>query len=286
VRVAFLVPAPDYPTEWSWAYNAEAPALEAAGIEVVPLPWTKTGDLSAFDLILPKLVWGYHMHYPEWLDLLARLERQQFPVANPVPLLRWNGDKSYLEELAAKGIASVPSMTVSELDEAHLDDARAHFGCDELVVKPLISASAHGTFRLGSADPVPEEVRSRRMLVQPWLKAIVDSGEWSLMFFDGVFSHAVAKVPIAGEFRVQPEYGGIVQRCEPPAGSVSLAEAALAAAPAASTYARVDIVVGNEGTLQVIELELIEPALFLAHAPEAGPRFAEAVLSIGARSRE
>lgn len=286
MKIAFLVPAPDYRTEWNWAYDAEAPALTAAGMEVVPLPWTEAGDLTGFDLILPKLVWGYHKHYSEWLELLERFERERLQVTNPVPLLRWNGDKSYLEELADKGVDSVPSMTVAELDAPHLAEARVHFGCDTLVVKPLVSASAYGTFRLTPADPVPEEVRGWRMLVQPWLEAIVDSGEWSLIFFDGAFSHAVAKVPTSGEFRVQPEFGGIIQRCDPPEGSVALAEAALAAAPARSTYARVDIVVGNCGRLQVIELELIEPALFLEQAPEAGTRFAAAVRSAAQRARK
>jgi hypothetical protein len=116
------------------------------------------------------------------------------------------------------------------------------------------------------------------MLVQPWIEKITDSGEWSLMFFGGAFSHAVAKVPVPGEFRVQPEYGGIIDRCDPPPGAIALAEAALNAAPAPSTYARVDMVEGNGGGLQIIELELIEPALFLDRAPDAGPRFASAVL--------
>jgi len=286
MHVAFLVPAPDYHTDWRWAYDVQADALGTAGIDVAPVPWTEGGELTGVDLILPLVAWGYHQHYEQWQQLLDHFEHARMPVANPVPLLRWNGDKSYLEELAAKGVNSVPSMTVTELDEAHLDEARAQFGCDTLVVKPLISASAYGTFRLGPGDPVPERVRGWRMLVQPWLEAIVDSGEWSLIFFDGAFSHAVAKVPVTGEFRVQPEYGGIIQRCDPPEGSVALAEAALAAAPAASTYARVDIVVGNSGRLKIIELELIEPALFLDHAPEADTRFADAVRSAALRARQ
>jgi hypothetical protein len=124
------------------------------------------------------------------------------------------------------------------------------------------------------------------MLVQPWLKDIVNSGEYSLIFLGGEFSHSVSKVPRPGEFRVQPEYGGIIGPCDPPEGSVDLGKAALAASPAATTYARVDIVVGNDGRLQVIELELIEPALYMAGVPDAAPRFAEAVLSAASAGRE
>ena len=286
MRVAFLVPAPDYRLTWRWAYDAQADALAADGIAVEPVPWTDAAEAARFDLIMPLVAWGYHEHFERWMAVLDGLEHRQLPVANPVPLLRWNSDKSYLEELAAAGVDSVPSMTVSELDEAHLDEARAHFGCDTLVVKPLVSASAHGTYKLRRGDPVPESVRGWRMLVQPLIEAIVDSGEWSLMFFGGLFSHAVAKVPVPGEFRVQPEFGGIIQRCDPPEGSIALAEAALAAAPASSTYARIDIVRGNDGKLRIIELELLEPALFLDHAPEAGARFASAVRSAAERARQ
>lgn len=283
MRIAFLVPAPDNPTEWRWAYDAQAHALQAAGMTVFPLPWTDAFGASEFDLVMPLVAWGYHRRYREWLALLDSFERQSTPVANPAPVLRWNGDKSYLEELSESGVASVPSITVSELDEPHLEEARAHFGCDTLVVKPLVSASAYGTYRLSRGDPVPGAVRGWRMLVQPWIDRITESGEWSLMFFDGVFSHAVSKVPSPGEFRVQPEYGGFIDRCDAPCGAIALGEAALTAAPHPTTYARVDIVEANGGGLQVIELELIEPALFLDRAPDRAPYFAEAVRSTALR---
>jgi len=201
-----------------------------------------------------------------------------------VPLLRWNSDKAYLAELGAKGIATVPTIAVDSLDETCLADARERFGCAELVIKPPISASAYATYRLRDVDPFPEQVRGWRMMIQPWVRAILDKGEYSLMFFGGHFSHAVSKVPVDGDFRVQREHGGILIRCEPPDGAEALAQAALAAAPAEAAYARVDIVVGNDGALQIIELELIEPALFLEHAPDNGRSFAEAILSTARRA--
>jgi len=277
VRVAFLVPDPDYPAEWRWAYDAEAQALVDAGITVEPMPWTDPRDLAGFDLVLPLVAWGYHKRYPDWLAYLNRLEREHLPVANPVPLLRWNGDKAYLAQLGEKGIATVPTLVVARLDEQALDAAKARFGCSELVVKPPVSASAYGTFRVQEGDAFPEAVRGGRMMVQPWVAGILDRGEYSLMFFDGEFSHAVSKVPKPGEFRVQPEYGGIIRRCDPPAGAEALAHAALAAAPALSSYARVDLVVGDSGELQVMELELIEPALFVDYAPESGAALARAI---------
>ncbi len=286
MRVAFLVPDPEYPAEWRWAYDAEADALIDAGIAVEPVPWTDPRDLAEFDLVLPLVAWGYHQRYADWLAFLDRLEREQLPVANSAPLLRWNSDKVYLEELGEKGIATVPTLAVASLGEPALDAARARFGCSELVVKPPVSASAYGTFRLREGDAFPESVRGWPMMVQPWVAGILDQGEYSLILFDGELSHALSKVPKSGEFRVQPEYGGIIQRCDPPPGSEQLARAALAAAPTPSSYARVDIVVGAGGEPQIMELELIEPALFLDHAPEAGAAFARAILSAAERAGE
>jgi glutathione synthase/RimK-type ligase-like ATP-grasp enzyme len=256
------------------------------GATVEPVDWTSDADFAAYDMVLPLIAWGYHQHFAKWQSVLDRFESEDVRVTNPVPVLRWNGDKSYLAELHAKSVATVPSIAVESLDEVALEAARGAFGGGELVVKPLVSASAYGTFRIAPGDPLPEKIRGWRMLVQPWLKDIVNSGEYSLIFFGGEFSHSVSKVPRPGEFRVQPEYGGIIGPCDPPPGSLDLGKAALAAAPAATTYARVDIVVGNDGRLQVIELELIEPALFMTDAPDSGPRFARAVLSAAEAARK
>jgi glutathione synthase/RimK-type ligase-like ATP-grasp enzyme len=279
VRVAILTPRPDYPAEWRWAYDVEAAALAAAGIHVTPHSWSEPLDAHAFDLVLPLVAWGYHKHFDLWMQALDAFERQDAPVQNPVPLLRWNSDKRYLAELYEKGVPVVPTEVAEALDESSLDRIRRHFGCSDLVVKPPVPASAHLTFRIRQGDPVPEEVRGKRMMVQPWLESITTSGEWSLIFFNGELSHALSKVPVAGDFRVQPEHGGIIRSCAPPHGGNEVALAALTAAPAPSLYARVDIVAGNCGSLQVMELELIEPALWLNETACAADLFAEAVLA-------
>jgi glutathione synthase/RimK-type ligase-like ATP-grasp enzyme len=115
------------------------------------------------------------------------------------------------------------------------------------------------------------------MLIQPFMASIASQGEYSIMLFDGVFSHAILKTPKSGDFRVQPHLGGSEMPCEAPAGAVALAKAALAAAPAEALYARVDMVADTDGTLRVMELELIEPALWLQHAPDKGAAFASVV---------
>lgn len=286
MKLAILVPEADYSADWRWAYDVEAGVLVSAGAEVTPIVWSDPFDAAAFDLVLPLVAWGYHKHFARWMGVLDRLERQGARVQNPVPLLRWNSDKNYLAELYERGIPVVPTEVAETLDEDSLGRIRAHFGCSDLVVKPPVSASAYLTFRIGEGESVPEPVRGRRMMVQPWLESITRTGEWSLLFFNGQLSHALSKVPVAGDFRVQPEHGGIIERCDPPAGAEEVARAALTAAPAPALYARVDLVVGNCGTLQVIELELIEPALWLDQSPEAARLFAEAVFSVAGSASE
>lgn len=277
MKLAILVPEADYSADWRWAYDVEAEALAATGAEIEPIVWSEPFDAARYDLILPLVAWGYHKHFDRWMGVLDRLQREGARVRNPLSLLRWNSDKQYLAELYEKGVPVVPTEVADPLDDASLEQIREHFGCTELVVKPPVSASAYLTFPIADGEPIPKSVRGRRMMVQPWLESITTSGEWSLLFFDGVLSHALSKVPVAGDFRVQPEHGGIIHSCEAPEGAEEVALAALAAAPAPALYARVDLVVGNCGTLQVIELELIEPALWLDRSPDASRLFADAV---------
>lgn len=286
MKLAVLIPPADYSAEWRWAYDIEAQALIDAGAEVEPIEWTAMRDFSGFDLVLPLVAWGYHKDYSRWLEVLGRIESQGARVENPIPLLKWNGDKAYLAELASTGVPTVPSMVIEQLDDASAGRARDLFGCSDLVVKPLVSASAYRTFRIGGGDSLPQIVRGAQMLAQPWIESITTDGEYSLIFFGGNFSHCVGKVPVPGEFRVQPEYGGIISRCAPPPESVEIAQTALAAAPSPATYARADLVVGNDGDLLLIELELIEPALFLEQAPDACESFARAVFAAAERARE
>ena len=276
MRAAIFVPAPDYPEEWDWAYEPEAAVLLRAGFSVEARPWTDAGDLNGFDLVMPLVAWGYHLDPPHWHALLDRLQRDRIPVLNPVPLLRWNSDKRYLAELEAKGVDAIPTRLVERLDEAAVAEARGEFGSD-LVIKPPVSAAADGTHLLGPADPIPGGSLGRAMLVQPFLRSVADEGEYSILLFGGEFSHAIVKRPKAGDYRVQPHLGGTEVPCEPPPGAIELARAALAAAPAEAAYARVDMVRDNDGRLAIIELELIEPSLWLQHAPDGGELFVRAI---------
>lgn len=280
MRIGVLVPDPAYPEPWLWTYDPQAAALTAAGATVEPVTWTDVGDVSGYDLVLPLVAWGYHLNYARWLALLDRAEAEGWPMINPPALLRWNGDKAYLAELAERGVSTVPTLAVESCCDADLEEARRRFESEWLVVKPPVSASAAGTHRLGPKDDLPPDCRRRPMIIQPLIEEVSKTGEFSLMLFDGEYSHAVVKRPKTGDFRVQEFHGGVTLPCKaPPAGAIKLAQAALDAAPADASYARIDIVPDDQGVLRIMELELIEPSLFLDHATDGGAAFTRSILS-------
>jgi glutathione synthase/RimK-type ligase-like ATP-grasp enzyme len=286
VHIAVLTPAPDYPEPWQWAFDVEADALRQFGAIVEPVPWTDPGDLDAYDLIVPLVAWGYHHQYGPWLRLLNRFDAERLPVVNPPDVLWWNSDKTYLTQLAIKGVPTVDTIEVEALDLANLAAAGDQFGTLDLVVKPPVSASAAGTHRIGVGEAIPEAALGRRMMIQPFMSGIVSRGEYAVMLFDGEYSHTVVKRPKPGDFRVQEALGGVILPAMPPPGAVELAKQALAVAPAKAVYARVDIVPDEAGVLRIMELELIEPSLFLEHASDRGAAFARAILSAARRPLE
>ena len=275
-RLCILTPDPDYYENWQpMADQYRALFGDALSFR----SWTQAGDLSAFDLVLPLLAWGYQRDAVRWTAALETWAAASLPLANPAALLRWNTDKRYLGELAAKGVAIVPTLFAEALTEAELATGRARFGA-EIIIKPAISGGADGTYRLGADDPLPDDVAGQTMLVQPMMPAITEEGEYSLFYFGGQFSHAIVKRPAQGDFRVQEQFGGREIAVAAPAGAHALAEASLAAAPEAALYARVDMVRGADGDFRLMELELIEPALFLHLADNKGAGLARAVAGL------
>lgn len=279
VSICILTPAPDYWEDWSLP---KAHYERLLGPDLCFRSWTDTGDLSGFSLILPLLAWGYQRNVASWYALLDRLEREALPVANPARVLRWNSDKAYLAEMAAAGVPTVPTMMREAMNDAALDSARSLFGTNRLVIKPPVSGGADGTFLIGASDPLPAEAIGRRMLIQPYLPAIAAEGEMSLFFFGGRYSHAISKHPANGDFRVQEQFGGSERRIDPPAEALALAETVFAATEelmdhAPLTYARVDMLRDEDGNFRLMELEAIEPSLFLHFAGNQGALFADAV---------
>ena len=253
-------------------------ALRAAGLDPVPEVWTDPSvDWSAYDGILLRSVWDYHLRYDEFTEWLALVDKGGVPVFNDSGLVRWNGDKRYLLELRERGVAIVPSQIAAG---ACLREVVGGLDGQEIVIKPTVSATARHTVRGVAGSPeltqAIDELPDIVYLVQPFLPEIQTDGEWSLMFVDGEFTHAVVKRPAAGDYRVQEEYGGHATVTEPSPAILDSARAALLAAGRTPVYARIDGVVVN-GRFLLMELELIEPYLHLPQSPEATHKLAATV---------
>lgn len=283
-----------------------APALEAAGMDAEIATWTDAAaDWGRYDAVVVRSCWDYHDDLPRWMRWIDRVAAGASAAAgprlwNPPAVLRWNARKIYLDDLVARGVPIVPTVfcgaEVLASAEA-FDRVRGHLPWDELVAKPAVSAGARHTHRARRDDRAAWRsiftteraawIRRGPLLVQPFLPEIAREGEWSLLYFGGVFSHAVLKRPAPGDFRVQERYGGSMAVAPPTPELLSVAAHTLAAAadavamrdPAQLLYARVDLVMAGGAPL-LVELEVTEPALFFTASPAgngAVARFAEAV---------
>jgi glutathione synthase/RimK-type ligase-like ATP-grasp enzyme len=245
--------------------------LERLGLRARVVPWTDPGAGEA-DVVLIRTTWDYTSRREEFVRWCERTAART-PVLNPPGVVRWNSHKGYLRDLAAAGVSTVPTRVVAAEGEASLDGA--------VVIKPAVSSGAFGAGRFAAGEPGATEhllgvLAHGDAIVQPYVPSVAKRGERSLIYLGGELSHAVNKQPAEGDYRVQSHYGGEVTRHEPTPAELAVAETALAQAAEALTYARVDLVEGEYGPM-VIELELIEPELFLGVEPAAPVRLAEEV---------
>ena len=265
------------------------PALAALDVTAVPAVWdARAVCWDEFQGVLIRSCWDYHLRPGEFLDWIDQLERAGVAVWNPGNLLRWNHHKRYLRDLAARDVATVPTRWLPRGEAADLLALLADAGWREAVVKPAVSASAFGTWRTstgtatGEQSRLDELLRRADVMVQPLLPEVADAGEWSLVFLGRRFSHAVLKRPAPGDYRVQWEFGGSAESAVPPGHLIADAERVIAAVRGDALYVRVDGV-EREGRLVLMELELIEPHLFLGWDSGAAGRLAEALRAALAR---
>lgn len=241
--------------------------------EVTAIDWRAPLDeLAAFDLAYLGTPWDYTEAKDEFLTRLDALEDAGVAVANPAAVIRWNADKLYLRELAARGVPSIPTLWPESAGPADVTAAFDRFGTDRVVVKRRVGAGAIGQDSFTRQSPPPADWRiDQPAMIQPFLAAIQAEGELSFIFIDGAFSHALIKRAAAGDYRIQSLYGGTEVPLDPSAADRAAAEAVMAALPFAEAplYARIDMVRLDDGELAVIEAELIEPYLY----PEQGPGF-------------
>jgi len=250
-------------------------ALRRRGLRAEALPW-REGDVdwTRVGTAVLRSTWDYTDRlgaFLAWVDGLAPHTR----VVNPPDVIHWNTDKRYLAELAGEGIAVVPTRWIGAGSGARLSDVLAEAGWERAVIKPVVSLTAMNTYVVDAtaldthAQEFDRLLATRDMMVQPYLERVAADGELSLVFIDRRYSHAVAKRPKRGDFRVQAHHGGSLERCEPGDRGLGVAEDILAACEGDLAYARVDLIPDTEGAPLLIELELVEPELFLRYAPES-----------------
>lgn len=261
-------------------------ALARIGFSSVRVDWSRADvDWGGFRCAVFRSTWDYFDRLSDFLTWLDRVG-EQIPLCNSMRLVRWNLDKHYLADLESAGIPIVPSRYLERGSGMTLRDALRATGWVEAVIKPCVSGTARHTYRLNPQNVqqlesiIGELLASESLILQPFQREILAQGEDSLIVLGGQFTHAVRKTPKPGDFRVQDDHGGTVQSCRPTSSQIELAERAIDACPSRPAYGRVDMVRDNEGNWAVMEVELIEPELFLRHNPSAAAVLAESIVMV------
>jgi glutathione synthase/RimK-type ligase-like ATP-grasp enzyme len=265
-------------------------ALAARDITAETAFWDDEAvDWARFYLVVVRSPWDYFRRrdaFLAWADRVAAATT----LANPPDVLRWNTDKRYLAELAAAGLATVPTTFVepgSTVDPEALPSG-------DIVVKPAVSAGSNDTerHRAGARSEALDHINrlsraGRVAMVQPYLHAIDGAGETALLYFGGTFSHAIRKGPILHGGAVEMVEGLYaaedISPREPSPAERALAERTMDAIPGGRDrllYARVDLVPGAQAEPRILEVELTEPSVFLAQSEGAADRFAGSVAAL------
>ena len=260
-----------------------AEAVRRRGVRVDAVVWDDPAvDWSAYDAMVIRSCWDYQYSPEKFVQWLDALEASGVRVFNSLPVVRWNHDKKYLRDLEARGVEIAPTHWCVRGTAPSIEEVMASHGWKKAVVKPTISGTAMSTWVVSPDDGVNHDVElaallaKRDMMIQEFVPEILD-GEWSLAFFGGEFSHAVVKRAKAGDFRVQNEHGGSWAQETASAELVEAARRVLGCVEEALLYARVDGVV-RDGTFVLMELELIEPMLYIGANEGAAEMFATALM--------
>lgn len=277
LRIASCRPLPEPDTD----EDALLTALAGEGVRARVAAWNDPReDWDAPVATVVRSTWDYLHHLEAFLAWIERAARAA-PLWNPPAVLRWNVHKFHLRELAREGFPIVPTAFLERGTSTTLASILERHGWDDAVVKPAVSAASFGTLRVRSAAPhelAAGEVHlaallgERDVLVQRYAAAVATSGERALVWIEGQLTHAIRKSP---RFAGQAESVSAALPIAP--DERALAERLLARFGSELLYARVDLVRDEHGHPQLMELELLEPSLFLSQHPPALARLARAL---------
>ena len=260
--------------------------LHRRGWDAVEVPWSVPTDWSVYDLVVIRTTWDYADRVTEFLATLQAIEASGARLENPRHVVEWNIDKRYLRDLEARGVPVVPSVWGNGGTPSVFAGLFASLHDREIVIKPTISGGAKDTFRLHAPltdvllQQLVDTFDGRDWFAQPFVRSVITEGEYSLFYFDGRFSHAIRKVPKPGDFRVQEEHGGEIISMPASPELRRVADQVLAAIAPVPLQARIDLIRLDDGTLALMEAELIEPSLYVRMDPAAPARFADALAAL------
>ena len=261
-----------------------ADCLEARGVRVDNVSWrSPTVNWDDYEMVIIRSPWDYQQAADEFMTVLEAIDASTAVLWNPIDVVRWNVRKTYLQELHDRGITIVPTQFVQSPTVSQIRGMFEVLESDQIVIKPVVGANANDTFwlRPNSSALELQQLESlysgRLALLQPFIPSVIEYGETSLVFFDGEHSHSVLKTPKAGDFRVQEEHGSRIQSIEPDPGLIQFSRRAFEAIQQRILYGRVDLVTLPNGQPAVMELELIEPSLYLSYDADSAARFADAI---------
>ncbi|RZK63148.1 MAG: hypothetical protein EOO95_14000 [Pedobacter sp.] len=243
--------------------------LQAKGLNVQKVIWNDPNtNWENYQLAILKSPWDYFDLIEQFHQWLSLLEDKKVKLLNPIDVVRWNTHKHYLQEIQQAGLKITPSIFLERDEKIDFNVFFEEFQTKKLIVKPCVSGGAKNTFKVTATnakeieEKLTDLIKTEDFIIQPFLPEILESGEWSFIFFNGVYSHALIKQAKTGDFRVQPAHGGSVHPQNPDQKLIETAARYVRQFAENCLYARVDGVFVN-GDFLLMELELIEPFLFL-----------------------
>lgn len=271
------------PGDFVLDYDISFDPMAALGWQVDTVPWhgatIEWGDYDAVYICTP---WDYPDDPVLFLRVLEAIDKSSAVLVNELSLVRWNLSKTYLRDLEERGAAIVPSIWFDDIDVAQIPQWFDKLGTDKLVIKPVVGTNAQDAYVL--TQPVSGELTSqllhtfaeRPFFVQPFISNIQSEGEYSLFYLGGEYSHAILKTPAQDDFRTQEEHGADIKSVVASRRQIEAADQVLALVEPQPVYGRADFVRDNDGRFLLMELELIEPSLYLRTDDGAAARFAAA----------
>ena len=260
--------------------------LESKGLNITKEIWNdEKVNWETYDLAIIKSPWDYFDLIEDFNNWLTKLERKNIRVLNSIDIIKWNTNKHYLLDIEQAGLKVTPSIFVTKGDKINLNEYFDKFDTEKIIVKPVVSGGSKNTFKVtaANADEINEKLKSlleiEDFIIQPFLTEIEENGELSFLFFNGKFSHALLKKAAKGDFRVQATFGGTVHPQNPSQELIETVQKYIDQFAKGCLYGRVDgAIVNNEFIL--MELELIEPFLFLDTNEKALENYYDALMKL------